>query len=66
MLEALATRAATIYSRRKLDLRMLISYLRDGRAVDLALSRAPMLFDAPSPSTVGIELTNVCQLRCQH
>ena len=45
---------------------MLFSYLRDGRAVDLALSRAPMLFEAESPSTLGIELTNVCQLRCQH
>jgi MoaA/NifB/PqqE/SkfB family radical SAM enzyme len=66
MLERIATRAATLYGRRKLDLRMLVSYLRDGRAIDLALSRAPMLFEAGSPSTIGIELTNVCQLRCQH
>src|ERR1043165_2288526 len=66
MLEHVATRAATMYGRRKLDLRMLVSYLRDGRALDLALSRAPMLFEAESPSTLGIEFTNVCQLRCQH
>lgn len=66
MLEDVATRAATLYGRRKLDLRMLFSYLRDGRAVDLALSRAPMLFEAESPSTLGVEFTNVCQLRCQH
>jgi pyruvate-formate lyase-activating enzyme len=66
MLEDVATRAATLYGRRKLDLRMLFSYLRDGRAVDLALSRAPMLFEPESPSTLGVELTNVCQLRCEH
>src|SRR5215471_4174042 len=66
MLEHVATRAATMYGRRKLDLRMLVRYLRDGRALHLALSRAPMLFEAESPSTLGIEFTNVCQLRCQH
>jgi MoaA/NifB/PqqE/SkfB family radical SAM enzyme len=66
MLEDLATRVATIYARRKLDLRMLVAYVRDGHTVDLVRSRAPMHFDADSPATIGIELTNACQLRCLH
>lgn len=66
MLEGLTTQLATLYARRKLDLRMVLNYLRDGRGLDLVLSRAPMWHAPDSPSTVGIELTNVCQLRCAH
>jgi MoaA/NifB/PqqE/SkfB family radical SAM enzyme len=52
--------------RRGLDLRMMARYLRDGWGLDLLRSRAPGLHTPPSPTTVGVELTNVCQLRCPH
>lgn len=52
--------------RRKLELWMMARYLRDGWALDLLRSRVPNVDAGSSPTTVGIELTNVCQLRCPH
>ncbi len=45
---------------------MLQNFIRDGHAIDLLLSRAPRFFDSPAPATVGVELTNICQLACPH
>ena len=61
-----ANQLAITYGRRMLEVRMLTQYLRDGWGADLVLSRGPSLHAAPSPTTVGVELTNVCQLRCPH
>jgi MoaA/NifB/PqqE/SkfB family radical SAM enzyme len=61
-----ANRLAITYGRRSLELRMLARYLRDGWGGDLLQSRGPRLHAASSPTTVGLELTNVCQLRCPH
>jgi MoaA/NifB/PqqE/SkfB family radical SAM enzyme len=57
---------AIAYGRRRLDFRMMARYLGDGWGLDLLLSRAPALHMSPAPATVGIELTNACQLRCPH
>jgi len=58
-------RLAVAYGRRRLDLQMMARYLGDGWGGELLLSRGRT--HTPSePATVGIELTNVCQLRCPH
>jgi len=57
---------AIAYGRRRLDFRMMARYLGDGWGLDLLLSRAPTLHMSPAPATIGIELTNACQLRCPH
>jgi pyruvate-formate lyase-activating enzyme len=66
VIDEASTWLATVWARRRLDLRMLASYVKAGHGLDLLMARAPMTFEAASPSTVGIELTNVCQLRCPH
>lgn len=65
-LEHLLQRLAITYGRRRLDLRMMARYLRDGWGPDLLRSRAPTLHVAEAPATIGVELTNACQLRCPH
>jgi MoaA/NifB/PqqE/SkfB family radical SAM enzyme len=65
-IDRVASRLAITYGRRKLEMRMLARYLRDGWGGDLLRSRRQTLDASPSPATVGIELTNVCQLRCPH
>jgi MoaA/NifB/PqqE/SkfB family radical SAM enzyme len=65
-IERVVNQLAITFGRRKLDLQMMGRYLRDGWGLDLLLSRMPALHVAESPTTVGVELTNVCQLRCPH
>jgi MoaA/NifB/PqqE/SkfB family radical SAM enzyme len=65
-IDRLLNRAAIAYGRRRLDLRMMTRYLRDGWGLDLLRSRAPTPHVAASPVTIGVELTNACQLRCPH
>lgn len=52
--------------RRNLELRMLWRYLRDGWGPELLRSRSQPMYVPSSPVTVGVELTNACQLRCPH
>jgi MoaA/NifB/PqqE/SkfB family radical SAM enzyme len=54
------------FGRRKLELWMMARYLRDGWGLDLLRSRGPTPHVPASPTTIGVELTNVCQLRCPH
>ena len=54
------------FGRRRLELWMMARYLRDGWAFDLLRSRTNLPQTAASPTTIGVELTNVCQLRCPH
>lgn len=65
-IKCLVNRLAITYGRRRLDLWMMARYLRDGWGIDLLMSRAPTLHMASAPTMIGIELTNVCQLRCSH
>jgi MoaA/NifB/PqqE/SkfB family radical SAM enzyme len=54
------------YGRRRLELTLLARYLRDGWGGQLLRLRTQQMYVPSSPVTVGIELTNVCQLRCPH
>ena len=60
------SKVSLTHGRRRLELTMLARYLRDGWGPDLLRARFRQLHVPSSPVTVGIELTNVCQLRCPH
>jgi hypothetical protein len=60
------TRLRVMVGHRRLDWRLFSNGLRAGRILDIIGSRAPLLFEGRPPTTVSIELTNVCQLRCPY
>jgi len=60
------TKLALTEGRCRLELRMLWHYLRDGWGLELLRCRSQQMYVPSSPITIGVELTNVCQLRCPH
>jgi MoaA/NifB/PqqE/SkfB family radical SAM enzyme len=60
------SKLALTYGRRRLELEMISRYLRDGWGPELLRCRASHTYVPSSPVTVGVELTNACQLRCPH
>ncbi len=54
------------FGRRSMELRMLWRYLRDGWGPEMLRNRSHPMEVPSSPVTIGVELTNACQLRCPH
>jgi MoaA/NifB/PqqE/SkfB family radical SAM enzyme len=55
-----------VYGRKRLELWLASRYLRDGWAAELVRCRTDPTYVPAAPVTIGIELTNACQLRCPH
>lgn len=60
------TQLALTHGRRSLELKMLWHYLQDGWGPELLRCHFRRMYVPSLPITIGVELTNVCQLRCPH